>query len=404
MPSRVIRGEINSSVSLNRVSIGAELTFDRLITAVDDFGRFDARREMLKAALFPVRADAPPELVMEWIRELVNEGCVRIYEVDGRSFLYLPAWERHRGNQRRANKSRFPAPPGCTEPPSTEGVYFIRSGDSGPIKIGHSAGLKARFEALRTAVPNLEVLAVVLDEGRAAERRLHRRFAHIKVDREWFKPEPELLEWIAHNGQPWAVDGHVRALPVLPGVGVGVGVGLGDGVGVESDPAATPPPDPDPEVIESSKTAVTPVEPPSGRSPQKPKRATQCPEELTAEQWVEIRTWRDKKHPKFTDAHLEREWDRHADWHISKGNTRKVWVRSFRTWLTNDIGKSQSGKSDPVRPQPPLVVSETPPPPLTEDQQAEVTAIGAERRKKRPARHAKAPVADLAEEVDDAPL
>jgi hypothetical protein len=93
------------------VSIGAELTFDRLITAVDDFGRFDARAEMLKAALFPVRADAPPELVMEWIRELANEGCVELYEVDDRSYLCLPGWEKHRGNQRRRKVSIYPDPP-----------------------------------------------------------------------------------------------------------------------------------------------------------------------------------------------------------------------------------------------------------------------------------------------------
>jgi hypothetical protein len=187
VPSRVIRGEINSSVSLNRVSIGAELTFDRLITAVDDFGRFDARREMLKAALFPVRADAPPELVMEWIRELASEGCVQLYEVEDRPYLCLLGWEKHRGNQRRRKASVYPDPP----------------------------------------------------RGSSNAR----------------KPMPR------KSGNPPEVT-----------AGVGVGLGLGDGVGVKRQPATSPPPAPDSEVIESSKTAVTLVEP-DPYEPKKPEDA-----------------------------------------------------------------------------------------------------------------------------------
>jgi hypothetical protein len=63
VPSRVIRGEINSSDSLSRVSLGADLTFRALIVAVDDYGRIDARPAMLKAALFPVR-DVPASLML----------------------------------------------------------------------------------------------------------------------------------------------------------------------------------------------------------------------------------------------------------------------------------------------------------------------------------------------------
>lgn len=120
MPSRVIRGEINSSASLSRVSIGAELTFDRLITAVDDYGRFDARPVILKAGLFPVRDAATPKKIAGWVAELAREGCVRLYEVGGRPYLAMTAWEKHRGKGRRGTESKFPEPPETHSPASEE--------------------------------------------------------------------------------------------------------------------------------------------------------------------------------------------------------------------------------------------------------------------------------------------
>jgi len=113
MPARVIRGEINASRSLARVSMEAELAFRALITAVDDYGRCDADPLMLKAALFPRRTNVRPEMVAQWVAELAEapDAPVMLYEVEGLPYLCLTGWERHRGNARRAASSRFPAPP-----------------------------------------------------------------------------------------------------------------------------------------------------------------------------------------------------------------------------------------------------------------------------------------------------
>lgn len=111
MPSRVIRGEINSSSSLSRVSMQADLTFRALLVAVDDFGRMDARAALLKAALFPARREATPEKIEKWLAQLEKEGCVQLYEAKGKRYLALPGWETHRGHQKRGAESRFPAPP-----------------------------------------------------------------------------------------------------------------------------------------------------------------------------------------------------------------------------------------------------------------------------------------------------
>lgn len=110
MPARVIRGEINSSESLAQVSIGADLCFRALLVAVDDYGRADARPQVLKATLFPMRDAATPSKIAGWIGELaaLPDPPLILYSVDGRPYLQLTGWERHRGKGRRASESRFP--------------------------------------------------------------------------------------------------------------------------------------------------------------------------------------------------------------------------------------------------------------------------------------------------------
>lgn len=109
MPSRVIRGDINDSVSLNGVSIEAELTFIKLILAADDWGRFDARPAKLKSALFPVRETVRPADVGVWVDELVCEGCLARYESGGRPYVYFVEWEKYRGRSRRGSQ-KYPSP------------------------------------------------------------------------------------------------------------------------------------------------------------------------------------------------------------------------------------------------------------------------------------------------------
>jgi hypothetical protein len=112
MPARVVRGEINSSLSLANVSIEAENTFRALIVAVDDYGRLEADPLILKAALYPRRTKATPDRVRGWVDELATDGCVVIYRIGPREYLQLTGWEEHRGKTNRAKLSRFPDPPG----------------------------------------------------------------------------------------------------------------------------------------------------------------------------------------------------------------------------------------------------------------------------------------------------
>jgi hypothetical protein len=105
-----MRGDINASRSLARVSMEADLTFRALVVAVDDYGRMEADALMLKAQLYPRRESVGPALVRQWVEELAAEGCVLLYTVAGVEYLQLTGWEKHRGRTNRAKWSRCPAP------------------------------------------------------------------------------------------------------------------------------------------------------------------------------------------------------------------------------------------------------------------------------------------------------
>lgn len=116
MPSRVVRGEILSSFSLSRVSRDAEAFFWRLLIAADDFGRLDGRIGVLRAVVFPAREDICSGEIERWVSELSGcdpdgSGPVIRYEVEGRPYLQLQSWEKHRSTSKRAEKSRFPGVP-----------------------------------------------------------------------------------------------------------------------------------------------------------------------------------------------------------------------------------------------------------------------------------------------------
>lgn len=112
MPARVVRGEINSSASLARVSLEADLTFRALIVSVDDYGRIDGRLPVLLGVLFPLRSNVTQKKLDKWLGELAegDDPPILRYVVDGREYIQLTGWEEHRGKSRRAKVSKCPEP------------------------------------------------------------------------------------------------------------------------------------------------------------------------------------------------------------------------------------------------------------------------------------------------------
>ena len=113
MPNRILKESICSSDSINGLTPFEEVFFYRLIVNCDDYGRFDARTAILKARLFPLKERISLKDIESARVKLADIGCVRLYEVDSKPYLYLPAWEVHQNV--RAKKSKYPQPNEETE-------------------------------------------------------------------------------------------------------------------------------------------------------------------------------------------------------------------------------------------------------------------------------------------------
>jgi DNA-binding CsgD family transcriptional regulator len=77
-------------------------------------------------------------------------------------------------------------------------VYFARRVDGvGPIKIGCSRFVKDRMREIGYARGHKFEALACAPGGYWEERRMHRRFAHLRLDGEWFDAAPELLSLIS---------------------------------------------------------------------------------------------------------------------------------------------------------------------------------------------------------------
>jgi hypothetical protein len=79
----------------------------------------------------------------------------------------------------------------------TAKVYFLQENGTGAIKIGTSKHLKKRIDELARELPSESTLLATADGWRETEWVLQRRFRHARIRGEWFRPVPELLEYIA---------------------------------------------------------------------------------------------------------------------------------------------------------------------------------------------------------------
>lgn len=117
---RTIKPEFWDSPSTAKAGPWARLLFIALWNWADDYGRGTANLKELEGFAFPNDdkfTDSSGNTVN--FRELVAEvsECfgVVFYEVDGRPFYAVPTWDEHQRNERRAKRSKYPAPPSSSQ-------------------------------------------------------------------------------------------------------------------------------------------------------------------------------------------------------------------------------------------------------------------------------------------------
>ena len=105
MPTRYLKPGIRDSESIEKLSHIAEILYYRLIVTVDDFGRYDARSSMVKAACFPIKDSINANKTETLLEELSKHGLIQIYKVDNKPYLQMTKWD----NVPRAKESKYPA-------------------------------------------------------------------------------------------------------------------------------------------------------------------------------------------------------------------------------------------------------------------------------------------------------
>lgn len=104
MPNRIVRESILTSDKVDGLDAASEVFYRRLLSKVDDYGRFDARPSILRTSLFPLRVDRVREAdCSRWIAACEKAGLIALYCHDGKPYLEV----LNTGWQKRS-PSKFP--------------------------------------------------------------------------------------------------------------------------------------------------------------------------------------------------------------------------------------------------------------------------------------------------------
>lgn len=115
MPNRIIKESMCVSDTIDKLSWFEEVFFTRLLVNCDDFGRMDARPQILRSRLFPLK-NVTDKQMEQALQSLRSAGIVDLYVVDDKPYLQMRTWERHQ--QIRTKKGKYPAP--CNDVKSSD--------------------------------------------------------------------------------------------------------------------------------------------------------------------------------------------------------------------------------------------------------------------------------------------
>ena len=158
MPNRILRDGILTSERVNSLSWSEEVFYRRLMSVVDDYGRYNALPMLLRASCYPLHIDKVSDAdIDKWLTSCVRAGLVSVYSAkDGKRYIEIVDF----GQQRRS-KSKFPEPVdsdmksndiNCQQKKSNahldvfgdgDGVEDVNDGDKSPFELTKSETWKA---------------------------------------------------------------------------------------------------------------------------------------------------------------------------------------------------------------------------------------------------------------------
>lgn len=120
MPNRIIRDAILTSETVCSLGWAEEVFYRRLMSIVDDYGRYEANPQLLRSRCYPLQTDhVPVSDIEQWLIQCANAGLVQIYNVAGKRYLQI-----NKFGQQQRSASKFPQPPAddinCYQAPANE--------------------------------------------------------------------------------------------------------------------------------------------------------------------------------------------------------------------------------------------------------------------------------------------
>jgi hypothetical protein len=202
MPNRILREGIIESERVNALSCGAEILYRRLMSKVDDYGRFHANPALILAACYPLQLDrVSPSHVSQWLAECgqlpadVSDSLplVTLYEANGKRYLQINGF-----HQRTRSESRFP-PPIVREARSNDGQVtdICTLARAGVEKTAAEA--KTAAETYSDSKTDKTAAAAAI--GTNGHRGSNWRLAAAAVQSVFNRAEDSLIEELASLGQ-----------------------------------------------------------------------------------------------------------------------------------------------------------------------------------------------------------
>lgn len=107
MPQRFLRPGITTSKRFNRLDYHAQIFYVRLLTLVDDFGRYDSDPMLLRSHAFPFGSpdgkDIPLKTIDNICLQLVTNDLAEFYRAGGKEVVQITRWNE----KARAASSKY---------------------------------------------------------------------------------------------------------------------------------------------------------------------------------------------------------------------------------------------------------------------------------------------------------
>jgi hypothetical protein len=165
MPQRFLRPGITNSDRWNSVSWRAQSLYIRILTLVDDYGRYDGRPSLIHGVCFSIwnekHPDQPVTLmqVADDLQQLAANNLILMYDADGKRVIQILQWQERiregtvskwppaQNLQQLTGDLLLPSPtPSPSSPPNGHGVAaFEKFWKAYPRKVGKTVAEKSFY-------------------------------------------------------------------------------------------------------------------------------------------------------------------------------------------------------------------------------------------------------------------